>query len=79
MQKFVAGGGGLVTSVVLDGPPPQTVAEFARISNADLVVAASRGAGDSNIVLLGSNAEALMGNVPCDVAIARVPGRFYRP
>ncbi len=79
MQKFVAGWGGLVTPVVLDGPPPQTVAEFARISNADLVVASSRGAGNSNMVLLGSNAEALMGTVPCDVAIARVPGRFYRP
>jgi nucleotide-binding universal stress UspA family protein len=79
MQKFVAGWGGLVTPVILDGPPPQTVAEFARISNADLVVASSRGAGNSNMVLLGSNAEALMGTVPCDVAIARVPGRFYRP
>ncbi len=32
------------------------------------------GAGNSNMVLLGSNAEALMGTVPCDVAIARVPG-----
>lgn len=79
MQKFVAGWGGLVTPVVLDGPPPETVAEFARLSNADLVVAASRGAGNSNMVLLGSNAEALMWTVPCDVAIARVPGRFYRP
>lgn len=79
MQKFVAGWGGLVTPVVLDGPPPETVAEFARLSNADLVVAASRGAGNSNMVLLGSNAETLMWTVPCDVAIARVPGRFYRP
>ena len=37
--------------MVLDGPPPQTVTEFARISNADLVVADSRGAGNSNMVL----------------------------
>ncbi|MCY3540268.1 MAG: universal stress protein [bacterium] len=79
MQKFVSGWGGLVTPVVLDGPPPETVAEFARLSNADLVVAASRGAGASNLVLLGRNAERMMWTVPCDVAIARVPGRFYRP
>ena len=79
MQTFVAGWGGLVTPVVLDGPPPETVAEFARLSNADLVVAASRGAGNSSMVLLGRRAEALMWTVPCDVAIARVPGRFQRP
>jgi nucleotide-binding universal stress UspA family protein len=64
---------------VLDGPPAETVAEFARRRNADLVVVASRGAGNSNMVLLGSIAEATMSTVPCDVAVARVPGRFRRP
>ncbi len=79
LEKFVAGWGGLVTSRVLDGPPAETVAEFARRRNADLVVVASRGAGNSNMVLLGSIAEATMSTVPCDVAVARVPGRFRRP
>lgn len=79
LEKFVAGWGGLVASRVLDGPPAETVAEFARLRNADLVVVASRGAGNSNMVLLGSIAEATMSTVPCDVAVARVPGRFRRP
>ena len=79
LEKFVAGWGGLVMSRVLDGPPAETVAEFARRRNADLVVVASRGAGNSNMVLLGSIAEATMSTVPCDVAVARVPGRFRRP
>lgn len=79
LDKFVAGWGGLVTPRVLDGPPPETVAEFARRRNADLVVVSSRGAGDSSMVLLGSVAEATMSTVPCDVAVARVPGRFRRP
>ena len=79
LEKFVAGWGGLVTARVLDGPPAETVAEFARRRNADLVVVSSRGAGNSNMVLLGSIAEATMWTVPCDVAVARVPGRFRRP
>ena len=79
LEKFVADWGGLVTTRVLDGPPAETVAEFARRRSADLVVVSSRGAGNSNMVLLGSIAEATMWSVPCDVAIARVPGRFRRP
>lgn len=79
LEKFVAGWGGIVRTRVLDGPPAETVAEFARRRNADLVVLSSRGAADSNMVLLGSVAEATMWTVPCDVAIARVPGKFRRP
>lgn len=79
LEKFVAGWGGLVRTVVLDGPPAEAVAEFARRRNADLVVLSSRGTGNSNMVLLGSISEATMWTVPCDVAIARVPGRFRRP
>ncbi|MCY4370365.1 MAG: universal stress protein [bacterium] len=79
LEKFVAGWGGLVRTRVLDGPPAETVAEFARRRNADLVVLSSRGAANSSMVLLGSVAEATMWTVPCDVAIARVPGRFRRP
>ena len=79
LEKFVAGWGGLVATRVLDGPPAEAVAEFARRRNADLVVAASRGAGNSSMVLLGSIAEAMMSTVPCDVAVARVSGRFRRP
>ena len=79
LEKFVAGWGGLVRTRVLDGPAAETIAEFARRRNADLVVVSSRGAGNSSMVLLGSIAEATMWSVPCDVAVARVPGRFRRP
>jgi len=43
------------------------------------VVVASRGAGATRMVLLGSVASALLDAVPCDVAIARVAGDFRRP
>ena len=79
LEKFVAGWGGLVRTRVLDGPAAETIAEFARRRSADLVVVSSRGAGNSSMVLLGSIAEATMWSVPCDVAVARVPGRFRRP
>ena len=79
LEKFLADYGGSVAGSVVDGPPAEAVAEFARRRNADLVVAASRGAGGSSMVLLGSVAEALLGSSACDVAIARSPGTFRRP
>ena len=80
LEKFrPPAGAGLVRTRVLDGPAAETIAEFARRRNADLVVVSSRGAGNSSMVLLGSIAEATMWSVPCDVAVARVPGRFRRP
>ncbi len=79
LEKFVTDWGGAVGAAVVDGPPAEAVAEYARRKSADLVVASSRGAGGSSMVLLGSVAEALLGAAACDVAIARAPGQFRRP
>jgi nucleotide-binding universal stress UspA family protein len=77
--KFAAEWGDRVTTAVEYGPPPDAIGEFARRAKADLVTVGSRGAAQSPMVLLGSVAEAVMESVPCDVAVARVPGRFRRP
>ena len=79
IDKFVVEWGDRVAARVVDGPPAEVVGEFARRRSADLVVAASRGAGGSNMVLLGSVAEAMLETASCDVAIARAPGPFRRP
>ena len=79
LAKFVTDWGDEVAMSVVDGPPAEAVAEFARRRHADLVVASSRGAGDSSMVLMGSVAEAMLESVPSDVAIARTPGAFRRP
>ena len=79
LAKFVTDWGDEVAMSVVDGPPAEAVAEFARRRHADLVVASSRGAGGSSMVLMGSVAEAMLETVPSDVAIARTPGAFRRP
>jgi nucleotide-binding universal stress UspA family protein len=68
-----------VRALVADGPPQETIDEVVRRRAADLVVVASRGAGATRMVLLGSVAEGLLTAVPCDVLVARVPGEFRRP
>jgi len=68
-----------VSTTVADGPPQEVIDEMVRRRTADLVVVASRGAGATRMVLLGSVASALLDAVPCDVAIARVAGDFRRP
>lgn len=79
LETFVTEWGDDVAISVVDGPPAEAVAEFARRRNADLVVASNRGAGGSSMVLMGSVAEAMIETAPCDVAIARAPGSFRRP
>jgi universal stress protein E len=79
LAKFAAEWGDRVGTKVVQGPPPTAIGEYARRRSADLVTVASRGAGGSSMVLLGSVAEAVMEAVPCDVAVARVPGPFRRP
>ena len=78
-EDFVAEWGGRVAFRVLDGPPAEVIGEQARRLNADLVTVSSRGAGGSQMVLLGSVAESLLSGIPTDVAVARVPGPFRRP
>ncbi|HEY7704238.1 MAG TPA: universal stress protein [Acidimicrobiia bacterium] len=78
MGSFVSEWGG-VRSLVVDGPPQETIDEVVRRRAADLVVVGSRGAGATRMVLLGSVAEGLLAAAPCDVLVARVPGEFRRP
>ena len=70
---------GRVSAQVTHGPPAEAAAELARTRRADLLVVSNRGMGGSNMVLLGSVAEAMLSRTPCDVAVARVPGPFRRP
>ncbi len=79
LAKFAAEYEGRLDLQVVDGPPPDAIGELARRASADLVTVGSRGAAGSAMVLLGSVAEAVMETVPCDVAVARVPGPFRRP
>ena len=70
---------GRVSTHVTQGPPAEAVAELARTRRADLLVVSNRGMGGSNMVLLGSVAEAMLSRAPCDVAVTRVPGPVRRP
>src|SRR5690606_4296 len=79
MEAFVENWPGRVRPLVADGPPQETISEMVRRRGADLVSVASRGAGATRMVLLGSVAEAVAAEAPCDVFIARVPVAFRRP
>lgn len=68
-----------VDTLVADGPPVQAIEEMVRRRGADLLVAASRGAGATRLTLLGTVAAGLIEAAPCDVAIARIPADFRRP
>jgi nucleotide-binding universal stress UspA family protein len=79
MEEFVENWPGRVRALVVDGPPQETIDEMARRRGADLVSVATRGAGATRMVLLGSVAEGVIAEAPCDVFIARVPSQFRRP
>lgn len=79
MEEFVENWPGRVRPLVVDGPPQETIDEIARRRGADLVVVTSRGAGATRMVLLGTVAEAVSSEAPCDVLVARVPSSFRRP
>ena len=79
MEEFVENWPGRVRPLVVDGPPQETITEMVRRRGADLVSVASRGAGATRMVLLGSVAEAVCAAAPCDVFVARVPSQFRRP
>jgi nucleotide-binding universal stress UspA family protein len=79
MEEFVENWPGRVRPLVVDGPPQETISEMVRRRGADLVSVASRGAGATKMVLLGSVAEAVTTHAPCDVFVARVPSQFRRP
>lgn len=79
MLEFTQDWNGRVRTMVTDGPPTETIDESVRRRSADLVVAGSRGATATRMVLLGNIAEGLVGHAPCDVLIARSPANFRRP
>jgi nucleotide-binding universal stress UspA family protein len=79
MDEFVATWPGRVQPMVVDGPPMETLDEVVRRVGADLLSVASRGAGATKMTLLGPIAEGLLGSVPTDVLVCRVPGEFRRP
>jgi nucleotide-binding universal stress UspA family protein len=79
MSEFTAAWDGEVRSMVVDGPPSETIEEVVRRRGADLVIASSRGASSTRMVLLGTVAEGLVNQAPCDVLIARSRAPFRRP
>ena len=79
LEEFVSPWQGRVRSLVMDGPPGETIHEVVRRRSADLVVVANRGASSDSMVLLGTVAEDVLGTAPCDVAVAHAKGAFRRP
>ena len=79
MEEYAATWDGAVRTLVVDGPPTQTIEEVVRRRGADLVVVASRGASATRMVLLGTVAEGLVTQAPCDVLVARSRAPFRRP
>lgn len=79
MAEFAADWDGRLSTLVVDGPPAETIDEVVRRDNADLVVVANRGATATHMVLLGTVAEGLISHAPCDVMVARSRARFRRP
>lgn len=79
MAEFTHPWNGALSTVIADGPPTETVDEVVRRRNADLVVVGSRGASATRMVLLGTVAEGLIAQAPCDVMVARAGGQFRRP
>lgn len=79
MAEFSSDWDGRLSTLVVDGPPEETIDEVVRRNNADLVVVANRGATATRMVLLGTVAEGLISHAPCDVMVARSRAKFRRP
>lgn len=79
MAEFVHGRDQDIRTLILDGPTLETIDEAVRRRNADLLVAGSRGATATRMVLLGTVTEGLLWSAPCDVLVVRIPSTFRRP
>lgn len=79
LEAFTSPWRGRVRTLVMEGPPGQTIHEVVRRRSADLAVVANRGASADSMVLLGTVAEEVLGSAPCDVAVANAGGVFRRP
>jgi universal stress protein A len=58
---------------VLFGNPVDAIVDYARDTNADLIVACTHGRGGLSHVLMGSTAEALVRHSPCPVLTLKQP------
>lgn len=79
MAEFAQSWNGDLRTMVADGPPAETIDEVVRRRNADLVVVGNRGATATRMTLLGTVAEGLLKQAPCDVLVARSNASFRRP
>lgn len=79
MADFVAPYATSLRTLVVDGPPMETIDEVLRRRNADLLIVGNRGATATRMVLLGTIAEGLVLAAPCDVLVARSKSAFRRP
>jgi nucleotide-binding universal stress UspA family protein len=79
MAEFAQSLGDGIRTLIADGSPQETIDEVVRRRNADLVVAGSRGATATRMVLLGTVAEGLISRAPCDVLVVRSRSAFRRP
>lgn len=60
-----------VEKVELRGYPASTIADYARESNASLIVVGTRGRGGFASLVLGSTSQALIHDAPCDVLVVK--------
>ena len=60
-----------IHTVVLRGMPTQTIAEFAREKDADLIVVGTHGRTGFGRLFMGSTAEALLRQAPCHVMVVK--------
>lgn len=79
MEAFSSRWDGSLRTLVVDGPPISTIGETLRRRSADLVVVGNKGASSTRMVLLGTVAEGVAEEAPCDVLVARSPAPFRRP
>lgn len=61
------------TAEVLTGNPVESIVNYARDTNADLLVLCTHGRGGLSHMLMGSTAEALVRRAPCPVLTLRQP------
>ena len=79
MAEFAHPWNDQLRTLIADGPPTETIDEVVRRRNADLVIVGNRGATATRMVLLGTVAEGLINEAPCDVLVARSASAFRRP
>jgi universal stress protein A len=71
IKKAELGNSNKVTTAALKGPPADTLAEYARDQNIDLIVLATHGRTGAEHLLIGSVAERLARLAPCSVLVMR--------